>query len=355
MNFTPEEKLIILNRLPALELSYEPKQHKKVYSPIYYIIPKGPKALVWYTYWKDQNVCLLIRLNEKGDYSDVQMLTSVFSDQLALGTIIYGTSFIHQSGNNTHQTVKKNKHYFTCEQLYYYKGLAVDKKSYMDRLNLLLAMFTDQVEQIAFTANSLTIGMPVMTDTYEDAVSQLEKLPYKTYGIAIPRIKTNKSYTQRPIQTPSQLLDHKAPSVPLPLPLPLPDRKTYNNVNNVNNTISKIIFTVKAELAADNYQLYTSENTLYDTALVPTYKCSVLLNALFRNIKENANLDLLEESDDEEEFENTQLDKFVDLEKAVIMECVYSKRFKKWQPLKIAPPNSKIISAKELIQFNYKK
>ena len=371
MNFTPEEKLTILNRLPALELSYEPKQHKKVYSPIYYIIPKGPKALVWYTYWKDQNVCLLIRLNEKGDYSDVQMLTSVFSDQLALGTIIYGTSFIHQSGNNTHQsvnnthqsgnntqqTVKKNKHYFTCEQLYYYKGLAVDKKPYMDRLNLLLAMFTDQVEQIAFTANSLVIGMPVMTDTYEEAVSQLEKLPYKTYGIAIPRIKTTQGYTQRPIQAPSQLVAHQVPSAPLPLP----DRKTYNNINNVNNinninnTISKTFFTVKADLAADNYQLYTSENTLYDTALVPTYKCSVLLNALFRNIKENANLDLLEESDDEEEFENTQIDKFVDLEKAVIMECVYSKRFKKWQPLKTAPPNSKIISAKELMQFNYKK
>jgi hypothetical protein len=307
----------------------------------------------------------LIRLNEKGDYSDVQMLTSVFSDQLALGTIIYGTSFIHQSGNNnhqsgnnthqsvnnTHQTVKKNKHYFTCEQLYYYKGLAVDKKPYMDRLNLLLAMFTDQVEQIAFTANSLVIGMPVMTDTYEEAVSQLEKLPYKTYGIAIPIIKTTQGYTQRPIQAPSQLVAHQ-------VPLPLPDRKTYNNVNNINNinnTISKTFFTVKADLAADNYHLYTSENTLYDTALVPTYKCSVLLNALFRNIKENANLDLLEESDDEEEFENTQIDKFVDLEKTVIMECVYSKRFKKWQPLKTAPPNSKIISAKELMQFNYKK
>jgi hypothetical protein len=128
-----------------------------------------------------------------------------------------------------------------------------------------------------------------------------------------------------------------------------------NNINNINNTISKTFFTVKADLAADNYHLYTSENTLYDTALVPTYKCSVLLNALFRNIKENANLDLLEESDDEEEFENTQIDKFVDLEKTVIMECVYSKRFKKWQPLKTAPPNSKIISAKELMQFNYKK
>ena len=35
------------------------------------------------------------------------------------------------------------------------------------------------------------------------------------------------------------------------------------------------------------------------------------MNSLFRNIKENGNLDLLEESDDEEEFENIALDKFV--------------------------------------------
>ena len=35
------------------------------------------------------------------------------------------------------------------------------------------------------------------------------------------------------------------------------------------------------------------------------------MNKLFRNIKENNNLDLLEESDSEDEFENIQLDKYV--------------------------------------------
>ena len=76
-----------------------------------------------------------------------------------------------------------------------------------------------------------------------------------------------------------------------------------------------------------------------------------MMNALFRNIKENANLDLLEESDDEEEFENIQMDKFVDLEKTIAMECVYSKRFKKWQPVKIANPSAKIISLKDLPNY----
>ena len=51
------------------------------------------------------------------------------------------------------------------------------------------------------------------------------------------------------------------------------------------------------------------------------------MNKLFRNIKENANLDTLEESDDEEEFENTSEDKYVDLEKAIKFQCVYLKYY----------------------------
>ena len=41
------------------------------------------------------------------------------------------------------------------------------------------------------------------------------------------------------------------------------------------------------------------------------------MNKLFRNIKENINLDSLEEIDEEDEFENIQIDKFVDLNKII--------------------------------------
>jgi hypothetical protein len=300
--FTSDEKMQLLNRLPALELSYEPKLHKKVYSTLYYIIPKGPKALIWYTYWKEQNVCLLIKINERGNYSDIQPFLSAFADPLALGTIIYGTYFLHS-----------NRHYFTCEQLYYYKGLGVAKKPYKERLNLLIDMFTGQVEQVAYTATSLVVGLPIMTETYEEALAQLEQ-PYKTYGIAA--VNNEAVRKAMPIQA--------TYNMPMPIQSPIQAMP-----------ITKSVFKVKACLAADNYQLYTMDDIFYDTALISTYKCSVLMNTLFRNIKENANLDLLEESDDETEFENIQIDKFVDLDKTILMECVYSKRFKKWQPVKV--------------------
>ena len=68
-------------------------------------------------------------------------------------------------------------------------------------------------------------------------------------------------------------------------------------------------------------------------ASIPDYKTSVFMNALFRNIKENRSLDALEESDDEDEFENTNIDKFVDLTKKIKMKCIFNYKFKKWTPI----------------------
>ena len=60
-----------------------------------------------------------------------------------------------------------------------------------------------------------------------------------------------------------------------------------------------------------------------------------MMNKLFRIIKENNDLDALEESDDEEEFENSNIDKFVNLEKSYKMVCIFNNKFKKWVPIKI--------------------
>ena len=184
-------------------------------------------------------------------------------------------------------------------------------------------MFQGEVEQIAYVPSTLVVGMPVMTSTYEDAEAQLNALPYKTYGIGMPNIRYTKQHSQQHSQQPIT-----------PKPLTTNPIQKYNQYNMQNK-----VFKVKAELGADKYMLYTDDNKIFEQALVSSYKSSVLLNSLFRNIKENTNLDLLEESDDEDEFENTELDRFVDLEKTVVMECVYSNRFKKWEPVKVVSKN----------------
>ena len=67
------------------------------------------------------------------------------------------------------------------------------------------------------------------------------------------------------------------------------------------------------------------------------------MNAMFRNIRENKNLDYIEESDDEDDFENVDFSKYVNTEKTIIMECGFNAKFKKWIPMKIAQPKSPIV------------
>mgnify|MGYP000117776067 CR=1 FL=1 len=77
------------------------------------------------------------------------------------------------------------------------------------------------------------------------------------------------------------------------------------------------------------------EEKMHGVAMISTYKISVMMNSIFRTIKENSNLDYLEESDSEEEFENIAEDKFVDLQKSAVMRCEYVKKFHKWRPIVI--------------------
>ena len=82
---------------------------------------------------------------------------------------------------------------------------------------------------------------------------------------------------------------------------------------DIDNTTT--IFAIKPDIQNDVYYLYyknrINELEKYDMAAVPDFKTSKMMNTIFRNIKENDNLDALEESDDEDEFENIDLDKFV--------------------------------------------
>jgi hypothetical protein len=116
------------------------------------------------------------------------------------------------------------------------------------------------------------------------------------------------------------------------------------------------VFKVMADVQYDIYHLYAygKENSLeyYGIAYIQDYKTSVFMNRLFRNIRENENLDYIEESDDDEDFQNIEQDKYVDLKRTLNMECIFHSKFKRWIPSRIAPNNSKIIHISRLVK-NY--
>ena len=97
---------------------------------------------------------------------------------------------------------------------------------------------------------------------------------------------------------------------------------------------------------------YGKNNTLVyiNTAFIPDYKTSVFMNSIFRNIKENKNLDYIEESDDEEDFQNINEDKYVDLHKKVQMECVFHYKFKRWVPKKLVK-QQRIVHVNQLMYY----
>ena len=137
-------------------------------------------------------------------------------------------------------------------------------------------------------------------------------------------------------------------------------RLLYNNKPFLNEivTVQKEIykiFQLQATIINDIYDLYYLNETYlekYKTACIPNYKTSVMMNSLFRNIKENANLDALEESDDEDEFENISLDKYVNLDKKIIMKCLYIRKFDSWIPIEISTES--ISPRREILYYKKK-
>jgi hypothetical protein len=119
--------------------------------------------------------------------------------------------------------------------------------------------------------------------------------------------------------------------------------------------ITKAVFKITAEIDPDIYNLFINNNgseEYYDTSLISDYKTSVMMNNLFRNIKENANLDAIEESDDDADFEDVREDKYVYLDRSFKINCEYNHKWKRWCPISLAGENDNIVSLTQLSNKN---
>jgi len=316
MRLLPTEKNDLLRRLPDLKLSYD-NIHKKVPSEMYYLIPKGKKHLVWFTYFEDKKVCIFMEITPGSQKSidNIYIVPQIFEKKLALGTIFYGTLF----------TMNENK-FFSLENIHYYKGRNVQHNDENFKLNIIQHIFNTELKQSIITKIGVCFGLPIIESSFDNALSCAKQLPYEISSIQNRNFhSTTNLYNSTLYKT------------------------TYDTVD-----ADPLIFSVKPDIQNDIYHLYVKNKSngleLYDIAAIPDYKTSVMMNSVFRIIKENDDLDALEESDDEAEFENMNEDKFVHLDKCVKMECVYSKKFDKYIPLKIAPQGN--IISRQSIQLN---
>lgn len=370
-----DEQSEILQNFPLnVKFSYEKSTHKKVLSDVYVIIPKGKKYFVWFTHRNRKNICVFLEIGYQSKIMNMFYRHVSFDDVLSYGTIFYGTLFktkVREEEVNHKKNICTSE-IFSVEDISYYKGDDISRYTYLNKLNLIKNIFDTKLQyNMAFFNNGVVFGLPVMTTDFMEAYEKAMNLPYSVYSIQYKYFDDKNSSQSL---TEYYHFNNNGAGVGVGVRSDVCSLGSSNNTNSVvthrsdnsndvynvhvnkyndkpytttepikqkimSNDIYKVFF-IKPDLQNDIYYLYQTSTTNFDViskeiAHIPDYKTSVLMNKLFRNIKENNNLDSLEESDEEEEFENIQIDKFVDLNKILKMRCIFNYKFKKWVPISV--------------------
>jgi hypothetical protein len=320
-------KFPITNYINSLNKTNHINISNLVTSANYYILkPKGRVSYLWFTYYKKDLLCLLLFINNKNLEDESNEFykfninydnTLCYNNVLLVGTYFYKYNFKNLHSNKNGKCNNMH-HYFILDNIVNYNVFnnvltTYSSNNFTFKLNIcknVLQYIVNTSLSVYSVNNYFNVYLGIILDNYDEIFKIIYKLDYEIYCISC--YNSNK-YLGNFIIT--------------------------NNLLNSNEKNYGYNFKVTACINQDIYNLFILENnkeTFYDYALIDTYKTSIFMNSLFRKIKENKNLDLLEESDSEEEFENTSLEKYVDLNKSYIIECVYNKKFKKWTPKNLA-------------------
>lgn len=261
------------------------------------IIPKGRKIYIWF------QSCFNTKGNYNIQYFDSSMKKTTLQFNIfcnyenlssgKYGTLLYGTIFKH---NETQ--------YFNIENILSYKGNIITNKQWNIKYKLIYDMLDKNIQQIGFTLNDIILVTPLTYNLPYSLDKLTEQIEYPIYAIQF--FKNNST-------------------------------NMINKLNNnkiIKSTNKREYFIVKAGIQHDDYELYNiNTKKMEGKAHIPNCKTSFYMNSIFRNIRENNNLDLLEESDDEEVFQNIDIDKFTDTNLTKKMNFEFDNFVKQWKPI----------------------
>jgi hypothetical protein len=348
-SISSDETYEIMKRFPKIELSYETIPHKKV-SPTYNIcctIIQGKKGYIWFSFYKDEDVCFFMEINREKKISKIRIININFDRSLSLGTIFYGT-LVENEGK---------KQIFIIEDIFFYKGITMKNSLFKERLGFLDSFFQKDLKD--FLNNEIILSLPAMWYIDQDKDYECEyKIPdfWKTRIINFPI--HHLQYRSLSERSPYMNVFNQNVFINANTKKEMPNKplQTKLIIENFNKPQFKIptVFLISADIQYDIYHLFVygkgSQTIYYNIAYIPNYKTSVFMNKIFRKIRENDNLDYIEESEDEEDFQNNDEDKFVDLQKMIMMECIFSPKFKKWIPTKIVK-GEKVVHISQLTNY----
>ena len=318
---------LVLQKFPKFELSYENITHKKVHNAnVILAIPEGKRFFTWFTSYNHENICFSLEIDDNNKIKNIKKLNTSFMDCL-LGTIFYGTMFKYNDISC-----------FSIEDIYYYKGQNYIYTPYSNKLQLLKDIFTNEISQSLLNNRFTVFGMPLIYSDFNLLLTDIQNLPYKISQLKFRFFEKNNSRKIMTINYYNQTKNTEQ----IDKKIVQRDRDTYQKdtyQNQRDKNKKTAIFKIMAGTEPDIYNLFITKNgneEYYDIAIIPDYKTSVMMNSLFRNIKENINLDAIEESDDETDFEDGREDKYTYLDRSFNIKCEFNYKFKRWVPISLA-------------------
>jgi hypothetical protein len=356
MELTHKQIENLVHRFPKLELSYETFAHKKVSSnyDICISIPNGKKQIAWFTFYGSNDVCYLMDINKDQKVTKVVKIDGNFHQNLAHGTVLYGTLC----------TIDE-KQVFVIEDIYYFCGLPTRQFTFGEKLtyfHTLMAKYICNNLSVPFALPylSMVTGDNALLESLQFYESMITKTAYATHHIQFRSSDTISPYLNHTYKKKQEQAVVFEPDVIL---FPRTDLNY-----TAQSMLRTAIFHVTADIQNDVYHLFaydgkTKGYAYVNIAYIGTRQLSVYMNNLFRNIRENKNVDYGEESEDEETFQNVNPDKYVDLKKEYKMNCVFNNKFKKWVPVNVVDTGSHCVNINDLLfqnnnnqnQLNYPK
>jgi len=342
-----------LSRLPRVNFINETYGDQHVHNAqVITAIPEGQRCLLWFNSTssalssgtentESMNRCVLIELTDANRMGKRYPIKTCFHTSLAYGngTVVLGTL--------SHIAKLKT---VAIHDIYYYKGTPYNNTKYIDRLTLIGCMFQHEIQQISYFTDQFVIGLPLMIPgnmTRSDLLNHLQSTPY-------PVAKAQYHYNDRKDNSFVNVSMSNIVTPPIGKNINHQHgNKYHNNHNNYQSIrngkmrIQDAVFLVSPDIQNDIYRIETIDG-FYGFAAIQSYDTSKFMNKLFRKIKENGNLDLLEESDDEDDFENVAEDKYVYIDKTYRLLCRYLPKINKWEPYKTASRGSHLTNANEI-------
>lgn len=333
----------------SMKISYEINTYKKVSASGFYIIPRGKKCIVWLTVYKGAQEAIFFDVDPR-DHSKIKFVSIRaihpsqqfhFNDFQGSGTVLYGTLFTH--GPDQQQ-------FFAVENIHVYDNACVDHLNVVQKDELLYTLFSKSgpsptTRAVNASAHvQVLFGVAVKCGTYAEALKTANTpsiVPYSVYAIQGRfHTQTDNKYYQN---CQSQGGGNKYPLKPL---LAEGDNKRPLKplCGGGSAPLNTKLFMVSPQHLVDMYTLRCPITNVVEPepAHVGDYKTSVLLNSIFRTVRENASLDAAEESEDEEVFQASQqmhIEGYISSssppERAMI--CTYNYKFKRWVPLRLGP------------------